>query len=83
VPATTAIGKRFSGAEVEERYSRRKWMRLTPVELAEAPVCVAAGEHHYDFSTQRRIGVPTSLASTYAGTQTFNNHGKPIDKDND
>jgi hypothetical protein len=62
---------------------KEEWMKLTPVELARDPVRVAVETHPYDFSTQRREGVATSLATTYAGTQTFNNQGKPVDKDND
>jgi hypothetical protein len=58
-------------------------MNLTPIELAHAPVRIAAGQNQYNFSTQRREGISPSLASTYAGTQTFNNQGKPVDKDND
>lgn len=63
--------------------TKEKCMKLTPVELALNPVCVAAGVNHYNFSTQRREGMSPSLASTYAGTQTHNNQGKPVDKDND
>lgn len=56
-------------------------MKLTPVELAQAPVCIAAGEHHYDFSTQRRVGVSTSMAYKMAGTRTRNAAGEPYDTD--
>jgi hypothetical protein len=66
-----------------ENVTKEKCMKLTPVELALDPVCVPAGENHYNFSTQRREGVSPSLASTYAGTQTHNNQGRPVDKDND
>src|ERR1035441_4864315 len=54
---------------------------MAAVNLAEAPVCVAVGEHNYDFSTQRRIGVTTSLAYTMAGTRTRNAAGEPYDSD--
>ena len=29
------------------------------------------------------MNLSPSLATTYAGTQTHNNQGKPVDKDND
>ena len=56
-------------------------MKLTPIELAIAPVCVAAEEHHYNFSTQRRAGVTASSAYRMGTTQTFNTVGKPTDTD--
>jgi hypothetical protein len=56
-------------------------MKLTPAELAQAPDFVAAEEHHYDFSTQRRVGVSPSSAYTMAGTRTRNAAGEPYDSD--
>ena len=56
-------------------------MKLTPVELANTPVCIAVEEQQYDFSTQRRVGVTTSSSYKMGSTQTFNTLGKPIDTD--
>jgi hypothetical protein len=58
-------------------------MKLTPVNLAQEPIRIDAEASHYDFSTQRRANLSPSLATTHAGTQTYNPVGKPIDRDND
>lgn len=58
-------------------------MKLTPIQLAQAPIRIAVDTEPYDLSTQRRLGMNHAMAVTYGGTQTFNNQGKPIDKDND
>jgi hypothetical protein len=58
-------------------------MKLTPADLAQEPIRFDTGASHYDFSAQRRVNLSPSMATTYAGTQTHNNQGRPVDKDND
>ncbi len=54
-------------------------------DLAKTPLILAAPAEEYDFERQMRVSAisETSLAVTHAGTQTHNNQGRPIDKDND
>ena len=58
-------------------------MKLTPLDLSKEPMRLAVGPDNYDFSTQRRTGLPSALARTVNGTQTYSTQGKPVDHDND
>ena len=58
-------------------------MKLTPVDLAQAATGFDVAQSHYDFTTQRRTGLETALATTFRATQTHNGAGKPNDNDND
>ena len=54
-------------------------------DLAKVPPRLAAPTEEYDFNRQVRVSGLTenALAVTYAGTQTHNNQGRAVDKDND
>jgi len=58
-------------------------MKLTPLDLSKEPIRFAVGPDNYDFSSQKRTGLTSELAFTANATRTFNNQGKPVDKDND
>jgi hypothetical protein len=58
-------------------------MKLTPVQLSKEPMRIEVEPGKYDFATQQRVGVPSALARTMNGTQTYDSHGKPHDRDND
>ena len=58
-------------------------MKLTPAELSLEPMRLTIGASHYSFSTQKREGISSTLSVSFAGTQTFNSKGQPVDKDND
>jgi hypothetical protein len=58
-------------------------MKLTPVELSRKPIRIGVETQNYDFASQRRTSINSPLTVTYGGTQTHNNQGKPVDKDND
>ena len=54
-------------------------MKLTPVQLSKDPVRCSGDEGHYDFTTQKRIGMDTAL---FRGTtRTYNTLGRPTDTD--
>lgn len=58
-------------------------MNVTPADLCQEPARFDIGSSHYDFTTQRRFGLDTSMATTFRATQTHSGSGKPIDNDND
>lgn len=58
-------------------------MELTPLDLCKEPRCFDVSTSSYDFASQRRVGLDTSLATTFRATQTHSSSGKPNDSDND
>jgi hypothetical protein len=58
---------------------------LKPTDLAKEPLRFPAPVGEYSYLTQQRtssLGSSGALV-TVAGTQTFSNTGRPMDKDND
>ena len=58
-------------------------MQITPLDICCPPNDFDVSKSHYDFATQRRIGLVTSMATTFRATQTHSGSGKPNDNDND
>ena len=61
---------------------------LSPIDIARPAVNIPTEETEYDYATQTRFGISSDklirpMATTYNGTQTFDNHGHPKDNDND
>lgn len=52
-------------------------MKLTPVELSKDPTRVSADAGHYDFATQKRIGMESALLR--GSTRTYDTVGRPKD----
>ncbi len=58
-------------------------MEVTPADLAKPTRGFDVSASRYDLVAQRRIGLDTSLATTFRATQTHTGSGKPNDNDND
>lgn len=58
--------------------------KISPYDLAEDVMTIEIPDSDYNFDTQSRFNdLSTSMASTYNATQTFDQWGKPKDRDND
>ena len=58
-------------------------MEITPEDLCKEPNAFDVSNSHYDFASQRRVGLDTSMATTFRATQTHSGSGRPNDSDND